>query len=119
MCPNETKAIQVSQSPASRHFPTLYQIQIFSPSCQFIFPNNSLPLGLLLYIRLGTPLLRLADVVSVLSGSLGLAVASNARDGAPDSTSDPVGDTTGEVVDLALRFLALAGGVLLLTFTFQ
>jgi hypothetical protein len=47
---------------------------------------------------------------------LGLAVASHPSDGASDGTSDAVGDTACEVVDLALGFLALACGVLLLAF---
>jgi hypothetical protein len=74
---------------------------------------------LLLDISLRTPLLRLADIVSVLGSSLGLTVTSKTGDSASNCTSDAVGDTASEVIELALGFLALACGVLLLTFLFQ
>jgi hypothetical protein len=76
-------------------------------------------LGLLLHIRLRTTLLRLANVVSILGSSLGLTVTSKTSGCASNGASDAVGNTTGEVVDLALGFLALACGILLLTFMLQ
>jgi hypothetical protein len=83
------------------------------------FSRFSLILVLLLYIRLRTSLLRLSDVVLVLGSSLGLTVAGNTSNGASNGTSNTVGNTASEVVDLALGFLALACGVLLLTFMLQ
>jgi len=78
-------------------------------------------LGLVLFLDIGlrATLLRLANVVPVLSSGLGLAVTSKPRHGALDRTSNAVGDAAGEVVDLALGFLALACGVLLLPFMLQ
>jgi hypothetical protein len=50
---------------------------------------------------------------------LGLTVTSKTSGCASNGASDAVGNTTGEVVDLALGFLALACGILLLTFMLQ
>jgi hypothetical protein len=81
--------------------------------------KSPLILVLLLDVSLSTTLLRLANVVSFLSSSLGVTVASQTSDGASDCTSDAVGDPAGKVVELTLSFLALACGVLLLTFMLQ
>jgi hypothetical protein len=89
------------------HFSTFSHVRYF------------LVLRLLLYIRLRTTLLRLANVVFILGSSLGLTVTSKTSGCAFNGTSDAVGNTTGEVVDLALGFLAFACGVLLLTFMLQ
>lgn len=74
---------------------------------------------LLLDIVLSTTLLALANIVFLLSINLSIAVTSDSSDGSSNSTTDSVADTRGQVVDLALSFLALAGSVLFLTFTLQ
>jgi hypothetical protein len=74
---------------------------------------------LLLDIRLRTTLLRLTNVVPLLSSNLGIAIAGDSSNGALGRASNSVGNTTSEVVDLALSFLSFARGVLLLAFLFQ
>jgi hypothetical protein len=70
-------------------------------------------------ISLSSTLLRLADVVSLLGGKLSIAVTGNTSNSALDGASHAIGNTTGEVIDLALSFLCLARGILLLAFLFQ
>jgi hypothetical protein len=52
----------------------------------------------------------------ILCSGLGVAVTCNTSHSTFDSASDAIGDATSEVVDLALGFLALTCGVLLLAF---
>jgi hypothetical protein len=66
-----------------------------------------------------TALLCLADIMLLLSRSLGLAVTGQAGNGAADSSRDSVTDARGEVVDLALGFLRFAFGVLLLALALE
>lgn len=70
---------------------------------------------LLLNVSLGSSLLSLADIMLLLSLQLSITVTSNACNSTLDGTSGTVGNTRAEVVELALSFLGLAFGVLLLT----
>ena len=74
---------------------------------------------LLLNIMLGSPLLRLPDIVSLLRRRLRLPITSQARNRTAHSARHPVRDAAGEIVELALCFLAFACSVLLLAFLLQ
>ena len=67
---------------------------------------------LLLNISLSATLLRLSNIMLLLSLNLRLPITRQASDGSTDSAPNPVRDTTAEVVELALSLLGLALSIL-------
>jgi hypothetical protein len=57
--------------------------------------------------------------MSILRRRLGLPITRQPRNRTTDCARDSVANAGGEVVDLALGFLAFAGGVLLLAFVLE
>jgi hypothetical protein len=68
---------------------------------------------------LRSPLLRLANIMFLLSSLLRLTVTRQACNCTANRAPDSVRHAVGEIVDLALRFLAFTGGVLLLAFLLE
>lgn len=120
---SERAQMRHSNTEAQTHPPI--PSHAISPNFPSHNPSDMTPLTrdllwvLLLDISLRTTLLRLADIVSLLSGKLGITVTSDTSDSSLDGASDTVGYTASEVVDLALSFLSFARSVLLLAFLLQ
>jgi hypothetical protein len=68
---------------------------------------------LLLNIVLGTSLLRLPNIMLLLSLQLRIPITSDTSDCTTNGTSNPVCDSGTEIIELALGFLAFSFGVLL------
>jgi hypothetical protein len=74
---------------------------------------------LLLNVNLSTPLARLAYVVLILGLGLGRLVACETCNSRANGARDAVSNARSKVVELTLSLLALASGILFVTFTLQ
>lgn len=74
---------------------------------------------LLLDIRLSATLLRLTSIVLILVLELLRPITRDAGNSTTNSTLRTIGNTRSEIIQLALSLLALAGGILLITFALK
>ena len=120
MCSNETRQYRhTNPSTYSYSLPCHKPLFPSRNRSELIFLAREPSWVLFLDIGLRTTLLCLASVVCLLSSKLGIAVTGDTSYSALDYTSNAIGNTTSEIIDLALGLFSLALGVLLLTLLFQ